>query len=81
MYVQRNIGARSRSHCCRGKSITVTHFECVSLAVVMQHAKRMRLLSSVARPNLQYFFTLSHKGHNFRRNLIEIKVCTGRDLQ
>jgi len=26
MYVQCNINARSRNHCCRGKAINVTYF-------------------------------------------------------
>jgi hypothetical protein len=42
MYVQRNIEARSRNHCCRGKAISITYFECVSLALVTQHAKLIR---------------------------------------
>jgi hypothetical protein len=38
MYVQRNIEVRSRNHCCRGKAINITYFECVSVALVIQHA-------------------------------------------
>ena len=37
-----NIETRSRNHCSRGKTISVTHFECGSVALVFQHAKRMR---------------------------------------
>jgi hypothetical protein len=33
------------------------------------------VLSSVARPALQYFFTLSHKRHDFREEVIEHKMC------
>ena len=33
------------------------------------------LLSSVACPALQYFFTLSHKWHDFRNQGIEHKMC------
>jgi hypothetical protein len=40
-YVIRNIEARSRNHCCRGKAISITYYECVSVALVIQHAKRM----------------------------------------
>jgi hypothetical protein len=29
IYVQRNIGARSRNPCCRGEAISITHSECV----------------------------------------------------
>jgi len=40
----------------------------VSVSLVIQHVKRMRrvILPSVATPALQYFFTLSHKQHDFR---------------
>jgi len=41
MYVQRNIEARSLNHFCPGK-IIVAYFKCVSVALVIQHAKRMR---------------------------------------
>jgi hypothetical protein len=29
MYMKRNIVARSRNQCCRGKAITITYIECV----------------------------------------------------
>jgi len=37
-----NIETRSRNHCSRGKTIRVTYSECGSVALVIQHAKRMR---------------------------------------
>jgi len=38
------------------------------LALVIHKAKRLRrfMLSSLARPILPYFWTLSHKGYDFR---------------
>jgi hypothetical protein len=39
---KRNIEARSRNHCCRGKAVNITYSERVSVALVIQHAKRMR---------------------------------------
>ena len=59
---------RSRNQCCSGKAKSITYSECVSVALVIQHAKcihRIILLPVVARPDLSYLSTLSHKGHDF----------------
>jgi hypothetical protein len=63
-----NIEGRSCNHCCRGKAISITYSECVSVALVIRHAKRMRpiILSSVDCLAVTYVFTLSHKWHDFR---------------
>jgi len=65
---------RSRNRCCRGKAINITYAECLSVAVI-QHAMRMCpiILSSVACLVLPYFPTLSHKWHDFRKRLLNIK--------
>jgi hypothetical protein len=48
----------------------------VSVALIIQHAKRMRriILSSVAYLGLTYFITLFHKRHDFQKKFIEHKI-------
>ena len=64
---KRSVDARSRNHCCREIEIIITYSECVSVALVIQHAKRMRriLLSSMACLALQYVYTVARKRHVF----------------
>ena len=60
---------RSRNQVCRVKAISISYSECVSVALVKQHAKRMHhiILSSVACPALPYSPALSHKRYGFRK--------------
>ena len=75
--LQHNIGARSRNHCCRRKTLSITYSECVSVALGIRHAVRLRviILSALTCRALQYFTTSSHKRHDFRRKYIGFKIC------
>ena len=61
------------------KSINITYSECPSIAIVIQHAKRMRriMLPSVAYLTVQYFFTLSQKRYDswMGGGVIKHKTC------
>jgi uncharacterized membrane protein len=70
----------SYKHCCSGKAICITYSECVSVALGIQHEKRVRsiILSSVTCTVVPYFFTLSNKRHDFGGGGgggIEHKMC------
>jgi hypothetical protein len=58
------------------KAVSVTYSECVFVALVIQHAMRVRriMLPSLACPVGQYFSTLSHERHDFRKKVVEHKV-------
>ena len=51
-----------RNYSCRGKAISITYSDCVSVALVIQHEN---ILSYVSRLAVLYFSTLSRKGHDF----------------
>jgi hypothetical protein len=76
LYVQRNNQPLSRSHFRRGKAETITYSEHVSVALVIQHARRMRfiILSSVACQIYHIIPRYLIKGTNSEKKIIEHKV-------
>jgi hypothetical protein len=75
MYVWRNTKARSRNN-RRGKAVSVTYWVCVSVALVIQHATRMRciILWSVAWLALPYFSKLFHKRQDYEKKITRQNV-------
>ena len=51
----------SRNHRCSTKAISITYYESVLVALVNQHAIRMRHIAICRQPGLQNVNTLSHK--------------------
>ena len=56
------------------KVISITYSGCVSVALGFQRTKGIRriVILSVTCLDVQYFYTLSHKQHNFQK---EFLVC------
>jgi hypothetical protein len=55
MYVC-HIEVRSRDRFCRGKAVSITYSECVSVALIAKHVKRMRLIVICGLPCCAVFF-------------------------
>ena len=57
------------------EAVSITYSECVSVALGIQHAMRMRriILSCVPSPRLQHFSALPHKLHGVRKELLNTK--------
>jgi hypothetical protein len=69
-----NIEARSRCHCCRGKTVCITYYD-----LLIRHAHSMRriVLSSAActAPPYLSILGLSHKRYDFRKKDSDHEMC------
>jgi hypothetical protein len=74
---KRNIEACSLFHCCHDKAVSITYSEWVSVALVIQHAMRIRciIVSSVAYLAVPYFSILINIWHDIRKYVIEHEMC------
>jgi hypothetical protein len=76
MYVWRNIEARSHNSCCGGKAISITYSECVSVALGIQHAVRMRYIVICGLSGCKIFFhIISQTARIFKKKVTEHKMC------
>jgi hypothetical protein len=64
------------------KAVSITYSECVSVALVIQYAKRMRriILPSVVCLALQSFPRLSHKLHDIGKKNIVYKLVVLKQI-
>jgi hypothetical protein len=72
VYVKPNTQGCTCNHCCHGEAMI-----CVSVALVIQHAKCMQcvILPSVAcLQDLPSVSTLSHTWHDFQEKVVERKM-------
>jgi hypothetical protein len=76
MYYQCNIKGTFAKPLLLGKAIGITHSECVSMALFIQHAKGLLVLYCHLWSAWLYhiFFTLPHTWHDFRKEVIEHKM-------
>jgi len=71
LYVQPNIGARSCNQSYSQKAVIITYFECLFVALGIQHAMCMYHIEICDLPVLRKFCTLSHTQHDFRKKVTE----------
>ena len=80
--LERDVEVILHNYCCPGKAISITCSECLSVALVIQHAKRMRSNKAHALCGLQYFSRLYYKRQEIqKKKLLNIKFVFWISLQ
>jgi hypothetical protein len=77
MHVQCITESHSCNHCCRGKAISIhtVSWDCVSVALVIQHAMRMRhILICGLNGSTVFFHVISRPARLSRERIIEHKM-------
>jgi len=68
-----NIETRSGNHICSGKAMSITQSECVSAALGIQHAMRMRQIAICGLPPSTKFFHIISQRHDLKIRWLTIK--------
>ena len=67
--------ARSHDHCCRGKAVSTTYSECVTIALLIKHACA-ELHFHLWPVRIYHIFSHCHKRHDCReKKFIECTMC------
>jgi hypothetical protein len=76
IYVYCKTEARSHNSFCHAEATNITYSECVSVALVIQHAMRMRHVATRVLPRSTVFFPhYLINGTIFEKQIIEHKMC------
>jgi len=66
----------AHNHCCRGKAISITYCEFVFVVLGIRYEMRMTRIIICSLPRFTItFLTFSHKRQDFRKKIIEHKMC------
>jgi hypothetical protein len=75
MYLKHNIAVCSFNHYFSGKARSIAYYECVFIALVMQHAMHMRHIFICCLPGSKIFFHITHKLYDIREKVSDNKMC------
>jgi len=70
--VSRDVEVRSRNYICIAKATRITYSECVSVALIIQHAVRMRPIVICGLSGSDVDFHIITKSHDFGKKLLNI---------